>query len=105
VLEPEYGLLLRALWMFLWRLPCLWEFIKRILLCGKEPPGRRFKALVHTFVGVYYALLLKKYDVQHIHVHHGYFSVWVGMVAAFMLNVRYSMTLHGSDMLVYDAYL
>ena len=105
LVDPKWELLLRALWVCISRLPCLWQFIMRILFCGKEGTRRRFKALVHTFLGVYYALLLRKRDVQHIHVHHGYFSAWVAMVAAEVLGIRYSMTLHGSDILVHDAYL
>jgi len=105
IVEAKWGVLLRALWVCTWRFPCLWEFIVRIVFCGKESAGRRFKALLHTFLGVYYAQLLKSRDVQHIHVHHGYFSAWVAMVAAHLLGIHYSMTLHGSDILVHDAYL
>jgi len=37
--------------------------------------GRRLKALLHTCLGVYYAALLREQNVDHIHVHHGYFRV------------------------------
>jgi glycosyltransferase involved in cell wall biosynthesis len=43
--------------------------------------------------------------VDHIHVHHGYFSSWIAMVAARVLEIEFSMTLHGSDLLVNRAYL
>ena len=66
---------------------------------------RRLRALLHTWLGVYYALLMEDYGVGHIHVHHGYFSAWVGMVAARILDIPFSMTLHGSDLLVHAAYL
>jgi len=55
--------------------------------------------------GIYYALLLKGRGVEHIHVHHGYFGSWIAMVAARVLGVGFSMTLHGSDLLVHRAYL
>ncbi len=66
---------------------------------------RRLPALVHSFLGVYYALLLRKFHVGHIHVHHGYFGCWLGMVAARVLQIPFTMTLHGSDLLVHAAYL
>jgi colanic acid/amylovoran biosynthesis glycosyltransferase len=38
-------------------------------------------------------------------VHHGYFGAWIAMVAARLLGVSYSLTLHGSDLLINGAYL
>jgi glycosyltransferase involved in cell wall biosynthesis len=49
--------------------------------------------------------LLKKERIRHIHIHHGYFASWVGMVAARFLDASFSMTLHGSDLLVRADYL
>jgi glycosyltransferase involved in cell wall biosynthesis len=54
---------------------------------------------------VYYAVLLRHREVKHIHVHHGYFSAWIGMVAARLLGAGFSMTLHGSDLLLGAAYI
>ena len=65
-----------------------------------ECPWRRLKALVHTFLGACYAVMLEEREVGHIHVHHGYFGSWIAMTAARLLNVRFSMTLHGSDLLL-----
>jgi glycosyltransferase involved in cell wall biosynthesis len=61
--------------------------------------------LLHTWLGVYYGLLLRGRGVQHIHAHHGYFSSWIAMVAARMLGIPFSMTLHGSDLLMHAAYM
>jgi glycosyltransferase involved in cell wall biosynthesis len=83
----------------------LQDFLNRILLEGRESPWRRIKALLHTWLGAYLALLLQDHDVEHIHVHHGYFSAWIAMVAARLLGISYSMTLHGSDLLLRHAYL
>jgi colanic acid/amylovoran biosynthesis glycosyltransferase len=79
--------------------------MKRILFCGREGLVRRLKALAHTFLGACYATLLKGRGVEHIHVHHGYFGSWIAMTAARLLGVRFSMTLHGSDLLLHGAYL
>ncbi|HEY2116008.1 MAG TPA: hypothetical protein VGJ51_13010, partial [Candidatus Angelobacter sp.] len=81
------------------------ELLSRALLRGKEPPTRRLKALLHTWLGAYYAVLLQKRGVEHIHVHHGYFGSWIAMVAARLLGIAYSLTLHGSDLLVNGSYL
>jgi glycosyltransferase involved in cell wall biosynthesis len=81
------------------------EPLSRALLQGKESPKRRLKALLHTWLGAYYAGLLEKRGVQHIHVHHGYFGAWIAMVAARLLGISYSLTLHGSDLLVNGSYL
>jgi len=80
-------------------------FVARALLRGSEPVGRRLKALLHTCLGVYYAVLLQDQNVDHIHVHHGYFGSWIAMVAARLLGVGFSLTLHGSDLLLHSAYL
>jgi colanic acid/amylovoran biosynthesis glycosyltransferase len=97
--------LTRAAWLCLgsWRL--LSDFVVRIAWQGREPLGHRVRALLHTWLGAYYALLLKELGVEHIHVHHGYFASWVAMVAARLLGISFSMTLHGSDLLLHAAYL
>jgi colanic acid/amylovoran biosynthesis glycosyltransferase len=86
-----------------WRkLSCL---LMRVLVQGDESVHRRLKALLHTWLGAYYAVQLQEHEVDHIHVHHGYFGSWIAMVAARLLGVGYSLTLHGSDLLVHGAYL
>jgi colanic acid/amylovoran biosynthesis glycosyltransferase len=86
-----------------------WEriagLVARVLLKGKESPKRRLKALLHTWLGAYYAVLLRKRGVDHIHVHHGYFGSWIALVAARLLGVSFSVTLHGSDLLLHGDYL
>lgn len=66
---------------------------------------QRVRALLHTWLGAYYALLIEKTGPVHIHAHHGYFASWVAMVAARLLGIGYSLTLHGSDLLRHGAYL
>ena len=72
---------------------------------GDESAARRWKAVLHTWLGAYYAVRLRERGVDHIHVHHGYFGSWIAMVAARLLGISYSLTLHGSDLLVHGAYL
>ena len=104
-LEPlQCGLLLRAAFLCMWKFGCLKDFFQRALSC-KKPKERRLRALLHTFLGIYYAAQLEEHHVRHIHVHHGYFGSWVAMVAARLLDVPFSMTLHGSDLLINAAYL
>ena len=67
-------LLARAAWLCLRKFPLLAGFCERIIVQGSEPPLRRIRALIHTWLGVYYALLLEGRGVEHIHVHHGYFA-------------------------------
>src|SRR5579864_1408965 len=87
------------------KFPALKNFYSRALLQRNEPVGRRLRALLHTWLGVYYALLIEQSGVDHIHVHHGYFASWIAMVAAQILGIEFSMTLHGSDLLLHAAYL
>lgn len=87
------------------KFPALKNFYSRALLQRNEPFERRLRALLHTWLGVYYALLIKSCGVDHIHVHHGYFASWIAMVAARILGIQFSMTLHGSDLLLHAAYL
>jgi colanic acid/amylovoran biosynthesis glycosyltransferase len=79
--------------------------ISRVLFRGREGPVRRLKALAHTFLGACYAVQLQEHDVTHIHVHHGYFGSWIAMTAARLLGISYSLTLHGSDLLLHANYL
>jgi colanic acid/amylovoran biosynthesis glycosyltransferase len=97
--------LLRALGLTVSRWELIGDLVSRALLHGKESPMRRLKALLHTWLGAYYAVLLQKRGVEHIHVHHGYFGSWIAMVAARLLGITYSLTLHGSDLLVNGSYL
>ncbi len=97
--------LIRAAVLCCLKMPLLSEFFRRALLQGNEPLGRRLRALLHTWLGVYYALSIEKSAVEHIHVHHGYFASWIAMVAARFLGIEFSMTLHGSDLLLDPAYL
>jgi len=97
--------LLRALWLVAQGWDQIAGLMTRVLLEGKESPKRRLKALSHTWLGAYYAVLLRGRGVEHIHVHHGYFGSWIAMVAARLLGVSFSLTLHGSDLLLDGAYL
>lgn len=106
VLQPlRLGLLLRALWLFVRRWQRISPLILRILLRGRESPLRRVKALVHTWLGACYALRLQESGVDHIHVHHGYFGSWIALTAARLLNAGFSITMHGSDLLLDGHYL
>jgi glycosyltransferase involved in cell wall biosynthesis len=101
----KFGLLIYAAFLCLAKFPLLKDFFRRALFQGHESLGRRLRAVFHTWLGVYFALLIEGSGVQHIHVHHGYFSSWIAMVAARVLKVDFSMTLHGSDLLIHAAYL
>ena len=106
VLQPlQIVLMVRALWLCLLRRARIADLIRRIVLQGRESPIQRIKALVHTLLGAYFALRLEDRGIQHIHAHHGYFGSWLAMVAARLLDVEFSMTLHGSDLLLHGAYL
>jgi colanic acid/amylovoran biosynthesis glycosyltransferase len=97
--------LLRALGMVVRRWRRISSLVTRMLREGNEPPKLRLKALLHTWLGAYYAVLLRDRGVDHIHVHHGYFGSWIGMVAARLLGVGFSLTLHGSDLLIHGVFL
>ena len=84
------------------RLADLW---RRILFEGSEGLRVRIRAVAHTFLGICLAHRLRSENVAHIHVHHGYYASWIALVAARLLNVPFSLTLHGSDLLVNAVYL
>jgi colanic acid/amylovoran biosynthesis glycosyltransferase len=97
--------LIQAAFLCLLKFHLLEDFFRRALLQGREPIARRLRTLLHTWLGAYYALLIESSGVKHIHVHHGYFASWIAMVAARLLGIEFSMTLHGSDLLLHPAYL
>lgn len=98
-------ILLPALWLCITRFHRISALLLRVLCRGTESPLRRMKALLHTLLGAGYAVALRDYEVDHIHVHHGYFGSWIAMVAARLLGVDFSLTLHGSDLLRDASYL
>ncbi len=97
--------LLQAAWLCVRRWRRIADLLRRVIVRGREGPGQRAKALLHTWLGACYAVMLGPRGVEHIHVHHGYFGSWIAMVAARLLNIRFSMTLHGSDLLLHASYL
>ena len=96
---------LRALLLCVRRWKRISPLLVRILFRGREGPLGRIKGLAHTWLGACYAVWLTGTGVDHIHVHHGYFGSWIAMSASQLLGVRFSMTLHGSDLLVRATYL
>ena len=105
-LEPlDFAILWRASWLCLRQFNLLAGFLVRVLTEGSESPERRVHALLHTMLGACYAIRLQEHGVDHVHVHHGYFASWIAMVAARLLGIEYSVTLHGSDLLLHGAYL
>jgi colanic acid/amylovoran biosynthesis glycosyltransferase len=105
LLPVRFGLIVPATWLLLRNVTVIADFLLRALVQGTEPLSRRLRALGNTWLGAYYALLLRRASVQHIHSHHGYSASWVAMVAARLLGVGFSMTLHGSDLLLHRSYL
>jgi colanic acid/amylovoran biosynthesis glycosyltransferase len=97
--------LARAMWLCLTKSGCILPLLTRIAFSGSEDFTQRLKAAVHTFLGACYAEMLQGRGIDHIHAHHGYFGSWIGLTAARLLNVGFSMTLHGSDLLVNARYL
>lgn len=96
---------LRIIYLCLWHGRDLRDLWNRILFEGSEPWHVRLRAIAHTFLGVCCAQQLRHRDVAHIHVHHGYYASWIAMTAARLLGVPFSLTLHGSDLLVDGVYL
>jgi glycosyltransferase involved in cell wall biosynthesis len=99
------SVLMQAAWLCSRRWNRISDLILRVAFRGGEGTLQRVKALLHTWLGACYAVLLEGRQVDHIHVHHGYFGSWIAMVAARLLDIDFSMTLHGSDLLLRAAYL
>lgn len=95
---------LGALWLCIAKFWSLTDLLWRVIN-GSEPFSRQLRCLAHTWLGACLAARLRGKDVRHIHVHHGYFAAWAGMVAARLLNTGFSITLHGSDLLLRADYL
>jgi glycosyltransferase involved in cell wall biosynthesis len=106
VLQPlRAAILMQAFWLCLRRWKRISPLLGRVTFRGREGPFQRAKALLHTWLGACYAVRLRGRGIAHIHVHHGYFGAWIAMTAARLLDVGFSMTLHGSDLLLHGTYL
>lgn len=99
------SLTIQTLWLCIRKWMRISILMKRILFGGNESVLQRMKAAVHTFLGACCALRLENRGIDHIHVHHGYYGSWIAMTAALLKGVRFSMTLHGSDLLLNGTYL
>ncbi len=77
----------------------LWQLLRPLLLDANASLGLRIRALGHTLMGAALAEDLDALEVTHIHAHHGYFASWMALVAAPLLGIGFSFTLHGSDLL------
>jgi colanic acid/amylovoran biosynthesis glycosyltransferase len=93
-----------AFWLCISRVASVHDLLWRAIR-GPEPLQRRARTLVHTWLGAYLAAALRKEKIGHLHIHHGYFSSWAGMVTARFLGTNFTFTLHGSDLLIRSDYL
>jgi colanic acid/amylovoran biosynthesis glycosyltransferase len=75
--------------------------LKPVLRDLRAAPRRRVRSFGHTLLGAALAEELAPLGVEHIHAHHGYFASWMAFVAAHLLEIGFSFTLHGSDLLVH----
>jgi len=105
VLSLSGRILIPAIWLCLRKWIQVLPLIARVLFCGREGLVQRVKALAHTFLGACYAVQLQGRRVEHIHVHHGYFGSWIALTASKLLGIGFSLTLHGSDLLLHASYL
>jgi glycosyltransferase involved in cell wall biosynthesis len=81
------------------------EILRRAASDPEQSWARRCKLVIHTFLGACLAVQISKHRVRHIHVHHGYFGAWLATIASTLLKIPYTMTLHGSDLLLHRAFL
>ena len=105
LLPVGFAAYLHAAWLCLRNYKVVAGLIGTALAQRQETFPRRIRTIAHTLLGVHYAATLKGRRIEHIHVHHGYFAAWVAMTAARLLGITYSMTLHGSDLLLHHAFL
>ncbi len=77
----------------------LWHLLRPLLLDPGASASLRVRALGHTLMGAALAEELEPLNVEHIHAHHGYFASWMALVAARLMGIGFSLTLHGSDLL------
>lgn len=103
--RPGITVLIRAFFLCLRRRKRISSLLGRVVFRGHESPLQRMKALAHTWLGACYAVLLEQRRASHIHVHHGFLGSWIAMTAARLLNIGFSITLHGSDLLLHGTYL
>ncbi len=79
----------------------LWPIVESGL---KESVNARqgIRTFAHTLLGGALAHELAPLNVDHIHAHHGYYASWMALIAASLLGISFSFTLHGSDLMVDD---
>src|SRR5262249_9667750 len=90
------GAMRRLLWDGQATRPCLRAILREPHLSR----AKQLRLLFHTLLGAALAEELDALGVEHIHAHHGYFASWMALVAARLLGIGFSFTLHGSDLLL-----
>lgn len=81
----------------------LQQLLSAALRANGPPSAKRLRCFGHTVLGAALADDLAPLGVEHIHAHHGYFASWMALVAARLLGIGFSFTLHGSDLLLGQA--
>ncbi|MFY9675105.1 MAG: glycosyltransferase family 4 protein [Terriglobales bacterium] len=76
-----------------------WPLLRALFVARNTSPTRRIRTFGHTLMGAALAEQLSGMNIEHIHCHHGYFASWMALVAARLLGIDFSITLHGSDVL------
>jgi colanic acid/amylovoran biosynthesis glycosyltransferase len=105
LLPLQLGMGLKAAWLCWKRRKSLKHLARAAWQEHEQPVTARIRALLHIWVGAYYSISLASKGVKHIHAHHGYCGSWIAMVAARLLGITFSLTLHGSDLLLHSAFL
>jgi glycosyltransferase involved in cell wall biosynthesis len=102
---PNLRSLLMGLWLGFCRRRKLRRLLWQALTETTESWLRRIKTLFQTWLGCCLTWELRNSGVRHLHVHHGYAAAWIAMTAACAMDGTYSMTLHGSDLLLGASFL
>jgi colanic acid/amylovoran biosynthesis glycosyltransferase len=97
---PSLTALLRSHCYYFGRAP--YRYLVNLRLCLiLHPSIRLYRRTVYDFLlAPYFAEILKKNHTSHIHAHFAFGAATVAMMAARLLNISFSFTAHGSDVLI-----
>jgi colanic acid/amylovoran biosynthesis glycosyltransferase len=97
---PSIAGLLRDHCYYFWHAPD--RYLRNLRVCWMRHPTPRLycRTFYNFFLAPQFARMLQKRGTFHIHAHFAFGAATTAMMAANLLNISFSFTVHGSDVLI-----
>lgn len=97
---PSLASLFRAHCYYFYHVPA--RYLQNLRLCLVWHPSMRLyrRTFYNFLLAPYFARMLRKRQTSHVHAHFAFGAATTAMMASNLLNISFSFTAHGSDVLI-----